>query len=314
MKAFGFPVNPETAGLDDWIMSLVPTDLEAPAPLASPGPDEVVAVSGDDWLAGLVEDGANEAPSWEAPAERPALSYGTNGSAGNGEIDLGAWGYAPSEERPASASEARADRDEMPDQPVADWAESAPEQPMPFASWQAPEPVAASDQPSWADEVPELSAEPEDRLVSRANGHHAEAVAPPAAPAPPPVAIPVVPPPAPAPERPRATAQRQTEQLVMLESMVAADPQNHFARLTLAVAYSASQPEQALNEYRRLIKASDELLPEVIERLKEMIADGDAPSRAHRVLGDAYMKIGQFDMAMGEFQRALSSRPVASKV
>ena len=111
----------------------------------------------------------------------------------------------------------------------------------------------------------------------------------------------------------RAAAQDRSDQIAILESLVAAEPGNHFARLTLAVAYGASRPEQALSEYRRLIKSSDELVPEVIERLKEMIADGDAPPRAHRVLGDAYMKLGQFDMAMGEFQRALAARPVATK-
>jgi Tfp pilus assembly protein PilF len=108
--------------------------------------------------------------------------------------------------------------------------------------------------------------------------------------------------------------QRQTAQLATLAGMVEAEPDNHFVRLTLAVAYvSARLPEQALNEYRRLIRESEELLPEVVERLKEMIADGDAPGRAHRVLGDAYMKLGHFDLAMAEFQRALSARSRVAK-
>ena len=108
--------------------------------------------------------------------------------------------------------------------------------------------------------------------------------------------------------------QRQTAQLATLAAMVEAEPENYFARLTLAVALvSARLPEQALTEYRRLIRESDELLPEVVERLKEMIADGDAPARAHRVLGDAYMKLGQFDLAMAEFQRALSARSRVAK-
>ena len=111
---------------------------------------------------------------------------------------------------------------------------------------------------------------------------------------------PVAPPPA-------APALGAAEQLAGLEELVAADPHNAVARLTLAVAYSSRRPEQALNEYRRLIKASDEVLPEVIERLREMIADGEGGGRAHRVLGDAYMKLGQFDLAMTEFQRALTA-------
>jgi Tfp pilus assembly protein PilF len=110
------------------------------------------------------------------------------------------------------------------------------------------------------------------------------------------------------PERPTVTAQDLDEQRALLESLVQADPSNPFARLTLAVAYSSTDPERALNEYRRLIKDSDELVPEIIERLREMIADGDAPPRVYRVLGDAYMKLGQFDLAMAEFQRALTAR------
>lgn len=123
------------------------------------------------------------------------------------------------------------------------------------------------------------------------------------------------PPTAAANARPAARpVMRQTEQLAQLSAMVEADPENHFARLTLAVAYTSShQPELALTEYRRLIKESEELLPEVIERLKEMIADGEAPARTHRILGDAYMKLGQFDLAMAEFQRALTARPRVAK-
>jgi Tfp pilus assembly protein PilF len=115
------------------------------------------------------------------------------------------------------------------------------------------------------------------------------------------------------PERPTITAQDRADQRAILESLVEADPTNPFARLTLAVAYSSTDPERALGEYRRLIKESDDLVPEIVERLKEMIADGDAPARAHRVLGDAYMKLNQFDLAMAEFQRALTSRTRARK-
>jgi thioredoxin-like negative regulator of GroEL len=106
----------------------------------------------------------------------------------------------------------------------------------------------------------------------------------------------------------RVHRQSQTEQIAALESMVAADPGNPFARLTLAVAYGSDRPDQALTEYRRLIKEADEVVPEVIERLQEMIADNAGGPRAHRVLGDAYMKLGQFDLAMAEFQRALATR------
>jgi cytochrome c-type biogenesis protein CcmH/NrfG len=184
-----------------------------------------------------------------------------------------------------------------------------PEQPAPPSSpWAV---TSASDEmPHWGDEAVDAP------LVAAApiNGHHKESHDS--------VVMRVRTPAMPGGSRPltRETIKparpipRQTEQLATLNAMVEAQPDNHFARLTLAVAYvSARQPEQALTEYRRLIKDSEELLPEVVERLKEMIADGDAPSRTHRVLGDAYMKLGQFDLAMAEFQRALNSRPRVAK-
>ncbi len=92
------------------------------------------------------------------------------------------------------------------------------------------------------------------------------------------------------------------------EAIVAADPLDGPARLALAAAYGVERPEQALDEYRRLLKESDELAPEIVERLREMIAVGTGGARAHRLLGDAYMKLGQFDLAMAEFQRALAAR------
>ena len=184
-----------------------------------------------------------------------------------------------------------------------------PEQPAPPSSpWAAAN--GGDAMPHWGDEAvdaPLVAAGP-------INGHHKEQQDS--------VVMRVRTPAMPGGSRPLAPATvksarpipRQTEQLATLNSMVAAQPDNHFARLTLAVAYvSAHQPDQALTEYRRLIKESEELLPEVVERLKEMIADGEAPSRTHRVLGDAYMKLGQFYLAKAEFQRAMNSRPLVAK-
>ena len=79
------------------------------------------------------------------------------------------------------------------------------------------------------------------------------------------------------------------------------------ARLMLAAAYTGHDPDRALVEYRRLIREADALVPEVIERLQEMIEDGIGGARVHRVLGDAYMKVGQFERAAEEFQRALAT-------
>lgn len=111
---------------------------------------------------------------------------------------------------------------------------------------------------------------------------------------------------APAPPDQPTSAHDFPARLRALEELVAAEPHNTVARLTLAVAYGSRRPDQALTEYRRLIKEADDLLPEVIERLQELIADGVGGARAHRTLGDAYTKLGQFDLAMAEFGRALA--------
>ncbi|HEX5506164.1 MAG TPA: tetratricopeptide repeat protein [Thermomicrobiales bacterium] len=67
-------------------------------------------------------------------------------------------------------------------------------------------------------------------------------------------------------------------------------------------------PDERLTEYRRLVKESPTVAPEVVAGLQEMVAAGTGGTRAHRVLGDAYMKLGQFDLATAEYQRALATR------
>ena len=112
--------------------------------------------------------------------------------------------------------------------------------------------------------------------------------------------------PAPAAQPAMAAPRAGTDQLAALEQQVAANPNNPMARLMLAAAYTGHDPDRALVEYRRLVREADALVPEVIERLQEMVEDGIGGARVHRVLGDAYMKLGQFERAAEEFQRALS--------
>jgi tetratricopeptide (TPR) repeat protein len=272
------PNATDAANLDDWMMSFSDEDPGGRASQPPDGGDD--ALLDDDWLAGLA---VPPAPSTDAPTPAPPETS-----------------FAARLDPPPSAPAA----------PPPGTPTPAPEEPAPHRSAQPPtsppiplpqrEPSHESPPASWDDALP---------LVASANGLQAAGGGAqahtnghrPSAPAP-------LPMPHEEPAPARDTARDRGDQLAILESLVAAEPGNHFARLTLAVAYGDGQPERALNEYRRLIKESDEVLPEVIERLKEMLADGGAPARAHRVLGDAYMKQGTFDLAMAEFQRALTNR------
>lgn len=300
-------VTMDEASLDEWIMSLAPAELDEVES------DDAIVIHGDDWFGDMTAV-SSQAPTLD---ETPADEYLSSESAANDEVADLKWGVAP-------AAAAPVDLPVVPPAPQhaeesLPWSELVPDAPQPVANQFVCDEVA-SVEPMMIP-APEVSVPSETRWEPLAvaatngshgytNGFHHNAPALPTAPAAPafsPVfdAMP--------PDRSSLQRQDQAEQRAILELLVAADPTNHFARLTLAVAYGADHPEQALTEYRRLIKESDELVPEVIERLKEMIADGDAPARAHRVLGDAYMKLGQFDLAMAEFQRALSTRPRGAK-
>jgi len=276
------PLATDAANLDDWLMSFSDDDLGGQVP--PPVDDEDDTLLGGDWLSGIAE---SPGPPVEPPAAARGESFATL-------LDAPPPAHASP---PTGAPPVWAE-------PVPQWSTS---QPTPLPRREQPtEPASAP----WNDELP-LVASANGLQGARGgtqtytNGHSPSAPPPVSPPAPAPVPIParreeVV--------LARVAAQDRSDQVAILESLVAAEPGNHFARLTLAVAYGDGQPERALNEYRRLIKDSEEVLPEVIERLKEMIADGGAPPRTHRVLGDAYMKQGQFDLAMAEFQRALTNR------
>jgi tetratricopeptide (TPR) repeat protein len=289
-------------------------DEAALLPVADePGAEESGA---DSWLTTLVAastDTSEWSPTELDDAPLPTERDGIAPAADAALSDEPTFASLLADTPPASSADAT--------DTVTDWGVAAAHDDMP----EQPEPPSASRSaagageslPDWGeealDEVVPPPAPPTGRIENGpvpTNGHHESVV----------MRVrttngtgPVVIP-APRPASATHVAQRQTAQLASLAAMVEAQPDNHFARLTLAVAYvSGRLPDQALSEYRRLIRESEELVPEVVERLKEMIADGDAPARAHRVLGDAYMKLGQFDLAMAEFQRALLARPRATK-
>jgi hypothetical protein len=274
-------------------------------------------IHGDDWFGDLAEssldDTALDDPALDEPLD--AADLASAGVVDDTVADL-RWGVAPAAPAPSDFPVA------TPPPPAArqiSWSELVPDEPQPAASqFMREEAPRVEPMPTQAPEMPApLETRWEPLAVAATNGTHsyANGYHPPVPPVPPaPAFSPIFDAPTPVvAERSGLMRQDQDEQRAILESLVAADPTNHFARLTLAVAYGDGYPEKALTEYRRLIKESEELVPEVIERLKEMIADGGAPARTHRVLGDAYMKLGQFDLAMAEFQRAWSTRPRGGK-
>ncbi|MFN8515694.1 MAG: tetratricopeptide repeat protein [Thermomicrobiales bacterium] len=291
-----------------------------------PTTDEPVAEGSvdDSWLTSLVAAGTDTS-EWAAnELDDKVLPAAVNGAAHTYETEASdepSFAELLSSTTPPVAAEAT--------DTVTDWGMGAglddmPEQPAPPTASRAAT-GAGEDLPHWGEEaLDEVVAQPTPPVARRGtgpvprNGHHEAPAREPRESVVMRVRTtngtgPVV------MQTPRTVAPprpilRQTAQLASLNAMVEAEPDNHFARLTLAVAYvSARLPDQALGEYRRLIKDAEDLIPEVVERLKEMIADGEAPPRAHRVLGDAYMKLGQFDLAMAEFQRALLTRPRVAK-
>jgi len=265
------PLATDAANLDDWLMSFSDDDLGGRAPQPPDVGDDTLL--DDDWLAEPPAP-ATTGDSFAAASESPPPAPATPPS-----------GAAPP----------------VREEPAPRWSD-LPSTPLPRREQDVPTP--------WTDDLP-LVASANGLQTTRGgaptytNGHRPSAAPPVSPPAPAPMPMPVRREQAPPM---RGAARDHGDQIAILESLVAAEPGNHFARLTLAVAYSDGQPDRALNEYRRLIRDSDEVLPEVLERLKEIIADGGAPARAHRVLGDAYMKQGQFNLAMAEFQRALTNR------
>ena len=258
------------AGLDDWLMSLAPLDSE------DRGTGEAGNRAGDDWLIDYPLAAEDDAPEYTPLATAEIFERDT--------LTNARWGFDDEGSHTAAGT----------DEVVSPWSGRVPDEPTPAAGRLARGDAWHEESlPSWAAELPSNGQSARESYAASAVQESAPE------PSRPFLAE---------PERPLITAQDRADQRAILESLVEADPANPFARLTLAVAYSSTDPERALNEYRRLIKDSDDLVPEIIERLKEMIADGDAPARVHRVLGDAYMKLNQFDLAMAEFQRALTSR------
>ena len=126
-----------------------------------------------------------------------------------------------------------------------------------------------------------------------------------------PVATPTSPTPAPVPlVQPRQspglsnTAAAGVPALDGYLQQLAAEPQNHTLRLSLArISGQIGQTEAALQQYKNIVR-QNVLLDLVADDLQDFIADTDEPKtlhQLHRMLGDVYSKQGRIEQAMAEY-------------
>lgn len=91
------------------------------------------------------------------------------------------------------------------------------------------------------------------------------------------------------------------------DSGSAANPCAGSDLLTVAIRQQeAGQVDLAVEGYRELLMTAPELAESICHQLKLVLANQPDHGRAHRVLGDAYMKLGRFQMAIEEYNWVLS--------
>lgn len=77
----------------------------------------------------------------------------------------------------------------------------------------------------------------------------------------------------------------------------------YYSQLVQARAYrNADRMDDALREYEYVISRSPRLVPEVIMDLESLVASGEAPLDAHRLLGDAYTRAGRLNDALERYR------------
>jgi tetratricopeptide (TPR) repeat protein len=69
---------------------------------------------------------------------------------------------------------------------------------------------------------------------------------------------------------------------------------------------SAGQIDQALNDYRLVLKNAPDLLPDVMGDLNESLEEAPDHPELHRLLGDAYIRQGNYLQALEAYNRAVA--------
>ena len=84
-------------------------------------------------------------------------------------------------------------------------------------------------------------------------------------------------------------------------------PVNYKERLIRGYHYQlAGAYDDAMQEYRVIIRNAPELLEEVISNMRALLKLASKYSAGYRVLGDAYMRQGEYLQAMEAYNKALT--------
>jgi tetratricopeptide (TPR) repeat protein len=84
------------------------------------------------------------------------------------------------------------------------------------------------------------------------------------------------------------------------------DPRDYPARLTRArERRDGGQLDEALNEYRAIIKNAPDLLPDVLNDLYASLAELPDHPNLHSVLGDALVCQGEYEKALESYNKAM---------
>ncbi|MEI6043818.1 MAG: hypothetical protein WCS37_05445, partial [Chloroflexota bacterium] len=112
------------------------------------------------------------------------------------------------------------------------------------------------------------------------------------------------------PPRSEATSPEvaaSTSELAPYLNRVRQNPRDLEANLYLGNIYlEQNKYNESIAHYTNAIKVADTgTLKEIVTRIEKIIAAGVSNPRFHRVLGDAYMKQGQYHWALSEYSKAL---------
>jgi len=82
---------------------------------------------------------------------------------------------------------------------------------------------------------------------------------------------------------------------------------NHKERLLKGYQYQLNGDyDEAMQEYRLIIRGAPELLSEVISNVRALLKLAPKYSLGYRILGDAYMRQGEYLQAMEAYNKALT--------
>ncbi len=107
--------------------------------------------------------------------------------------------------------------------------------------------------------------------------------------------------------QPAVATNGSANDLASYQNRVKQNPRDLEANLHLGNSYyEQSKYSEAITHYNTAIKVADaETLKGIVARLEKITASEDTNTRFHRVLGDAYMKQGQYHWALSEYNKAL---------